>query len=109
MLSWTIAVGDRPERPECNAGTLGKLFPIQANGNSRLTNRLFTCGELQVCTRGRWRYKWSLLSVRLDQLSKDGTVRRPPACVALMDELTKEAVAPLPAPALGGAATGENN
>lgn len=90
ILSLAVAVAEGPERPACNAVTLGKMWPLQANGNPQLRNKLFNCGELQVCTRGRWRYRWAPLSVRLDQLTKEGTSHRPPACVALMEELGKE-------------------
>jgi hypothetical protein len=89
MLSLAMSFAESPDRPACNAVTLGKLFPTQANGNHQLTNKLFNCGELQVCTRGRWRYRWSPLSVRIDQLTKGATSQRAPACAALMQELGK--------------------
>lgn len=106
ILSLAIVFADGPERPACNAATLGKLFPTQANGNHQLTNKLFNCGELQVCTRGRWKYRWSPLSVRIDQLARDGRSQKAPACAALMQELGKDGG--LGQPVVASAITGDN-
>jgi hypothetical protein len=93
-VSIVTAVAGQPERLACNSETIGQLWPSQANGNNRLTRKLFNCGELQVCTRGRWKYRWSPLSVRVDQLS-GGSKVAPPACTALINELaTPEQVQP---------------
>jgi len=67
---------------------MGQLWPAQANGNAKLINKLFNCGELRVCTRGKWKYRWSPLSVRVDQLTGSSKAA-PPQCTALMIELTK--------------------
>lgn len=87
IFSIVLALAEGPVRPACNADMLSKMWPLAANGNKQLTNRLFNCGELQVCTRGKWRYRWVSLSVRLDQLNKTG--QAPKACTALMNEVSK--------------------
>lgn len=89
-LSLLTLAAEQPARPVCNAVTMGTLWPAQANGNAKLTNKLFNCGELKVCTRGRWKYRWSPLSVRVDQLT-GSSKPAPPGCTALMNELGKVA------------------
>jgi hypothetical protein len=106
LVVWSIAtlataVGEAPSKRACNASTLGKMYPAQANSDPQVRNELFTCGELQVCTRGRWRYRWVPLSVRIDQLTKD-KAHRPARCVALMQDLGTTASAEGTAPVVSG-------
>lgn len=59
-------------RPVCNSKTQGRLWPEAANTDRRLISHLVRCGELQICVRGTWHYRWESASVRLDQLGRPG-------------------------------------
>ena len=108
LVVWSMAMmgagADQPSgKPACDASTLGSLYPAQANSDRQIRNELFTCGELQVCARGRWKYRWVPLSVRIDQLVRNGSAHRPQRCVVLMQDIDRLQTAD---PTI--AATGEN-
>jgi hypothetical protein len=68
------------QRPACNARTLGQLWPSVAEHDARAAHRLARCGQLLICTRGSWRYRWRPLAVRFDQLQKGVKSQQPAAC-----------------------------
>jgi hypothetical protein len=45
-------------RPACNAEMRGKYWPLEANDDRALAQRLLREGRLELCTRGVWRYRW---------------------------------------------------
>jgi len=68
------------QRPACNARTLGQFWPSVAEQDARAAHRLARCGQLLICTRGSWRYRWRPLAVRVDQLQKGVKSQQPAAC-----------------------------
>ena len=67
-------------RPRCNKKTAGQMWPDAANHDQQLQARLARCGELQMCVREAWRYRWELLTVRIDQLPGGSGLGKPAAC-----------------------------
>jgi len=63
-------------RPACNAQTSGRMWPDAANGNPRLLVKLSQTGELEICTRGDWRYGWKSPTVSLTQLRDQASSKR---------------------------------
>jgi hypothetical protein len=55
-------------KPACNAQILGRMWPDAANDNPRLVVQLTRAGELEICTRGPWRYSWKSPTVSLEKL-----------------------------------------
>lgn len=51
-------------RPACNAEMRGKYWPLEANQDRVLAQRLLREGRLELCTRGPWRYRWIFPTVR---------------------------------------------
>lgn len=76
-VSWAAA--EEP-RPACNKNNVGQLWPNAANRDHVVLSKMARCGELEICTRGVWRYSWERLTVRLDQLRGGSKFRKPPAC-----------------------------
>jgi VCBS repeat-containing protein len=76
-------------RPVCNAQTFGKMWPDSANHSKAQLSKLARCGELAICTRGVWRYRWESLTVRFDQLRGGSKLPKPAAC-EIPDESTKQ-------------------
>jgi hypothetical protein len=68
-----------PERPACTAANAGQFWPEQANKDHKLAAKLARCGELRICTRGLFHYRWESPTVRADQLSK-GALPIPAEC-----------------------------
>jgi len=56
------------EQPRCNKDELGKFWPEEANKNPVLAMQLARNGDLQVCSRSGWHYRWMQPAVRVDQL-----------------------------------------
>jgi hypothetical protein len=69
LLSLMSAAPEAP-RPPCNAATRGLLWPSQANFDSTEAVRLFRDGELTMCIRGDWKFRWESLSVNVHHLGK---------------------------------------
>lgn len=78
-----LGFGAEDLKPACNAQTAGKLWPDVANQDARLRKKLAHCGELELCTRGVWRYRWEALTVRLDQLRGGESIAKPAGCEIL--------------------------
>ena len=62
----------------------GQMWPEAANHDPKFMASMIRCGELLICVRGPWHYRWIAPSVRLDQLGKRAKSRAsaPPACQA---------------------------
>jgi len=83
-----LASGD--PKPACNAKTAGQLWPEVANRDPALRKKLSRCGELELCTRGNWRYHWESLTVRIDQLRGGSQLPKPAGCEVLPDATQEE-------------------
>jgi hypothetical protein len=70
-------------KPACDASTAGQLWPEAANHDSKLRKKFSRCGELEVCTLSKRRYKWKLITVRIDQLRDGSGLQKPAGCEAL--------------------------
>jgi hypothetical protein len=70
-------------RPACDAENLGRLWPEAANHDPKVRKKMAKCGELQLCTKGIWRYHWESLTVRLDQLRGGSKLPKPAGCDVL--------------------------
>lgn len=57
-----------PPRPACSAEMRGKYWPMEANDDRALAQRLLREGRLELCTRGPWRYRWVSPTVRYQNL-----------------------------------------
>ena len=67
----------------CNKKTAGQYWPEAANHDHKAFSKLAKCGELQMCIREIWRYKWEFLTVRLDQLRGGSHFTKPVGCEVL--------------------------
>jgi hypothetical protein len=56
------------ERPACDATLRGQMWPLEANRDPKLANRLAREGRLEICNRGAWKYRWTSPSVHIRQL-----------------------------------------
>jgi hypothetical protein len=61
--------------PACSAKLRGQFWPQEANENPVLLMRLARSGELRMCTRGTWLYRWESLTVHVNQLRKSGEIK----------------------------------
>ncbi len=78
----TLCLASDDLKPVCNAATAGQLWPEAANHDSKLRQKFSRCGELEVCTLARRRYKWKLITVRIDQLRGGSELPKPAGCEA---------------------------
>jgi hypothetical protein len=79
----------------CDATTAGLLWPEAANHDFKLRKKFSRCGELEVCTRGRWHFRWQSVTVRLDQLRGGSQFAKPADCEVLSETVGDEShVAP---------------
>ena len=67
----------------CDATSAGLLWPEAANHDFQLRKKYSRCGELEVCTRGRWHFHWQSVTVRLDQLRGGSQFAKPAGCEVL--------------------------
>jgi hypothetical protein len=67
-------------KPVCDAETAGQLWPEAANHDFSLRKKFSHCGELEFCTRGKWRYHWKSITVRIDQLRGGSRLPKPAGC-----------------------------
>ncbi|MBZ5609745.1 MAG: hypothetical protein LAP38_15905 [Acidobacteriia bacterium] len=67
-------------KPACNQQNAGQMWPEAANHDAAARSKLARCGELQICTRTVWRYRWESVTVRLDQLPGGSKFRKPAEC-----------------------------
>jgi hypothetical protein len=58
--------------PNCSAKPRGQFWPPEANQDRGLLLKLARLGELHMCTRGAWRYRWESPTVHVSQLAKGG-------------------------------------
>jgi hypothetical protein len=66
LLTLTAAMLGSAEapKPECNAKSHGMFWPDAANSDRAVMRRAADCGELEMCSLGLWRYRWTPLTVR---------------------------------------------
>jgi hypothetical protein len=83
-------------KPVCDASTGGLLWPEAANHDFKLRKKFSRCGELEVCTRGRWHFRWQSVTVRLDQLRGGSQLPKPPGCEVLPEAAKDDDGAPVP-------------
>ncbi|HLK19418.1 MAG TPA: hypothetical protein VKT81_10690 [Bryobacteraceae bacterium] len=94
LLASTAVFAD--DRPACDASTSGLFWPEAANHDSKLRNQFSRCGDLEICARGRWRFHWKSLTVRLDQLRGGSQMPKPSGCEVLPDTGRDESHVPAP-------------
>jgi hypothetical protein len=56
-------VGGKPPRSACTRETQGQYWPEKANTDRKLAAQLMRSGELQMCSRGFFRYNWEPLTI----------------------------------------------
>jgi hypothetical protein len=56
------------DQPPCGKDELGRFWPDKADKNPVLAMQLARNGDLQVCSRSGWHYRWMQPAVRVDQL-----------------------------------------
>lgn len=76
VMAWP-GLGEESAKPACNTGNQGRLWPEAANVDRQAARRAERCGELQVCTRGVWRYRWEPLTVHVQQLAGRSSLQIP--------------------------------
>jgi hypothetical protein len=86
-----VCFGDEPERPICNKQNRSRLWPEQANSDPRFAQRAARCGELLICTTGRWKYRWQPVAVHFRQLGNNAD-RQIPACSEANPDAASEAL-----------------
>ncbi len=64
-LLGTAAWAEKPPRSACNKHTQGSFWPEAANADRKLAGQLMRSGELQMCTRGFFRYNWEPLTINV--------------------------------------------
>jgi len=75
-----LSAAEEPSRPACNKKNAGQLWPDAANTDHAVRSRAARCGELQMCSRDAWHYRWQPLTVRIDQLRGGSGLAKPAAC-----------------------------
>jgi hypothetical protein len=69
VLTATCGFGDNVAgKPACDAKSLSKFWPDAANSDSRTLFDLSRTGQLELCTRGTFRYKWRALTVSYQEI-----------------------------------------
>ena len=63
MRKWLLVVAcglgvAAQEPPRCGRSLRGTLWPEEANENREARQDALKCGELRICTRGLWRFRW---------------------------------------------------
>ena len=75
LVSSSVSSETKASKPACNAQTLGRMWPDAANDDPRLVVKLTRAGELEICTRGPWRYSWKSPTVSIEKL-RDRSARK---------------------------------
>lgn len=57
------------DRPVCNKKNAGELWPPEAGTDRAAFWRLSQSGELEVCSRAPWHYRWQSLTVNVRNLA----------------------------------------
>jgi hypothetical protein len=78
------------QKPVCDADTNGQFWPEAANHDSKLLKKFSRCGELEVCARTRYRYRWESITVRIDQLRGGSQLHKPAGCEVQPDAVGDE-------------------
>lgn len=72
LVLLSIFLAQEPaERPTCDADTVGLMWPNEANLSPAALHKLAKQGDLWLCTRAPWRYKWQRPAVSVSQLKKE--------------------------------------
>lgn len=58
-------------RPVCNGENAGVMWPLEANFNPALVSKLSRDGQLWLCGRGHWRFRWEKAAVHVNQLLQE--------------------------------------
>jgi hypothetical protein len=69
-FSAAICFAQEAPKPICNAKTQGQFWPAEANSNPQAVRRYTQSGELELCARGLWKYKWEHLSINARDFAK---------------------------------------
>ena len=69
LLCAMLTFGDSA-KPVCNSQSLGTFWPESANSDRRNLYALSHTGELELCTRGFYKYRWQSLTVSYQELLK---------------------------------------
>ncbi len=51
------------EPPRCGQSLRGTFWPEEANGSREARQHAPNCGELKICTRGLWRFRWEPVGI----------------------------------------------
>lgn len=78
--STLLCLAEDSPRPTCNSENTGKMWPDAANHDRKALVRLARCGELQMCVRSGKKFRWELLTVRIDQLRGGSKLDQPSGC-----------------------------
>jgi len=70
VLLTTPCFPEANEKPRCNAHSLGRFWPDEANTDSAFARQAARCGELEICSRGNWKYSWQMLTIHVSKLGK---------------------------------------
>lgn len=87
FLATFALAGSTAVRPECNKSMAGKLWPPTALKDKETFRQLSQSGELQVCARTTWHYRWQSLTVNARDLHKKGEAG-PTSTLARKDDRT---------------------
>jgi hypothetical protein len=71
LLSMFLMQDPPEERPVCDADTVGLMWPNEANLNPQALHKYARSGELWLCSKQPWRYRWERPSVSVSQLKKE--------------------------------------
>jgi hypothetical protein len=74
-----ICLAQETAKPVCNAKTQGQFWPTEANSSPEAARRYTQSGELEMCARGVWKYKWEHLSINVHALAKSKQAATPEA------------------------------
>jgi hypothetical protein len=79
LIAFSTAICFAQEAPKavCNAKTQGQFWPAEANFSPDAARRYTQSGELEVCARGVWKYKWEHLSINVRDLAKSKHLATP--------------------------------
>lgn len=97
LIAGLLAAEAGAVRPVCKAENMGQMWPEAANHDPRALNKLAHCGELLICTRTYWHYRWQPLTVRLDQLRHRAGASKPGVCEPEVAASAVPAENPMPA------------
>lgn len=71
------AAAQDTERPACDQARRGQLWPSGANQDRTALKQALHCGELKICSRGLWKFRWEAVGVPMWQLAGQ---QAPAAC-----------------------------